>query len=237
MGIMVSLRTSSQYSLFKRMIYSLVDSLEPKKIIISSGYFQERSLNSSYKVLDEVGTHLVKGYAQSATLCELLYDNQVEDITIIGARGDLPGYQNFVSDMRAEMQALHANQNQPICPQIHAYLHNQTEWHAKVILFIDSNDDIIGGIVGSSNFTRRAYGDSFPVGTNNSFNMEADTFIFADVHWDNVYTAAEMISGTDNQMNVFLARDVHRNPETDSLNDIYDKIKNLIYNTNDFTTY
>jgi hypothetical protein len=94
---------------------------------------------------------------------------------------------------------------------------DDTNWHAKVaVLQCDSDAQIVGGIVGSSNLTNHAYMLAPP-----TFNMEADTFIYNPIYKDYFINALRKIHRTSSSE---IEKHIELNENTDSIEIIHSEV-------------
>lgn len=169
MGMIIALRDSNDQSHFKEIMLELFDKFGIDEVLICSGYYQEelpfidnktnKVLISKYKVTLDVNS------AQENLIMKLRGIPRITTVGIKGTAGSFwdTSYRNFVSDLRSNLGP----------DVVNAYADKSGSWHAKEMIML-SGGHAVAGIIGSSNFTKRAYG-SFP---NQEFNVEADTIIY-----------------------------------------------------------
>ncbi len=154
MGFGIFLRENERVSYFQRAIVGLIDTPGVSKIVLCSGYVSE---GTQFSISDEL-----KKTMKRAT------PGGIREIEIVGGmfRGtygkvNLAKYRSFINNLRRYCRTVP-----------HRAINDR--WHAKVALGIDSKDEPIAGIVGSSNLTRPAYGEG-----RRDFNHEADVLIWS----------------------------------------------------------
>ena len=96
------------------------------------------------------------------------------------------------------------------------------------------NGNPVAGVIGSSNFTHPAYGSA----VDDSFNVEADTYIFNSEHEEQLYRAVQEYQLQDDGTAILVTRydPVMNNgrSEMDLLRDHYNYIMNEIGNPNNY---
>ncbi len=170
MGIVITIRDSDQFSYFQELSMELLRVTNPEVVLISSGFFQEHDhhplpTTTEYNFSQDKDSH-------GNSLVDLLPGKQV---ILVGHRSS--NDQSFFNLKENLIDALGA-------ANIKTFIHKHRKWHAKIMLMrktIDQELHTVACIVGSSNCTLPAFGDIHSLGfRGNGFNMEADTFIFAN---------------------------------------------------------
>ena len=185
MGIVVMIRNNKQMSYFRECLLGLMALDVADEIYLSSGFFQEYlefpgHNYHTYYVTAEKNIH-----DQSLTT---VLQNKVnfKSIILVGCKEDnktksgitvpLPNVksvqkaQNWTESFRnfyVQMRNAYPNK------QVTAYYAKKLNWHAKISVFCEKGIPV-AGIIGSTNFTRPAFGAT------QFYNVEADVLLFDD---------------------------------------------------------
>lgn len=147
MPIAVVLRNSIQVNLFADVLLSAVRLEGITEILLCSGFFQEGRGKFSASAHRD--------------LARAMTESEAEVITVgVHNGGWRHDYESFVNALRAEGASVDSR-------RMSSY-----HWHAKVAIVSDGEGPL-AGIIGSSNMTRSAFGDSAP------FNFEADVVLWS----------------------------------------------------------
>ncbi|MBF0240496.1 MAG: phospholipase D family protein [SAR324 cluster bacterium] len=150
MPLAIIFRKNLDQNIFRDLIINILDSTQSDEALICSGFFQENFKKSDYQV------SLEKGFA---TVCA----SRKINLTTIGIHNNTwkQSYQNFKVNMLA------SNVN------IKCFYKNGLAWHAKVFIALKNSIPVFG-IIGSSNFTSKAFS------TAGKFNNECDVVLWTD---------------------------------------------------------
>lgn len=231
MGMIITLRDSANTSYFKEIMLEIFDKFMIDEVLICSGYFQE---NKPYKDDDDnlmIGSYKATLDVNSNHKNLITQLRGVEKITIVGIKGDDSGYwnvsyKNFVQDLRNNLGT----------NVVTAYADKSGSWHAKEMIMLYQGH-AVAGIVGSSNFTRAAYG-SFP---NQNFNIEADTTIYrSDMDGDmRRFVSVLRENGEEDSFLIIAPYDANLNggDEVQLLDKQYQKVMDMIADSEQFDRF
>lgn len=145
MSLLIIFRKSAPVNRFHDLLIKAIESGEGDSALLCSGFFQEMNNYSA---------------AFDSGLCCALRNNNVS-ITTIGVHNNQ--WRRRYVEFRNKLVSCGNNVNAYLCHNYH--------WHAKVFI-LKKNDIPIFGIIGSSNMTRNAFGNTVP------FNFEADVVLW-----------------------------------------------------------
>ena len=150
MGIRIILRREAAINMFRDLLINTACSNIGDKILICSGFFQERK-SSRYSASSE------KNFIHK-------FKKTKKEIITIGIHNYtwLGSYMNFVNEFR--------NLGIPI----KAFKRKRFNWHAKMY-FLFEKDTPIFAIIGSSNITRNAFSDNVPFNIEADVVLWSDT--------------------------------------------------------------
>lgn len=231
MGVIITLRDSSDTSYFKEIMLEIFNVFSIDEVLICSGYFQE---NKPYR--DEHNNLQISRYQVTVDKNSnheslLTHLNGIEKITTVGIKGD-PGsdwdtsYRNFVQSLRDKLGP----------NVVKAYADKSGSWHAKEMIMLYQGH-AVAGIIGSSNFTRPAYG-SFK---NQNYNIEADTVIYksdVDEEMSHLISVLREDGGEDSFL-IVAPYDANLNggDEVELLDKQYRKVMKMIADSDKFDTF
>lgn len=154
MPLAITLRTNLQANHFNRIFVTALNTGVPDEVLLCSGFFQENLRGSAFQASLEPG--FVTG----------LVANKIRLTTVgIHHAGWFGSYQTFRNNLVRRGVTLTALYKPSL------------KWHAKIAIFKQAGDPVLG-IIGSSNMTSSAFGTlSNPIPPRN-FNYESDVIIW-----------------------------------------------------------
>ena len=166
MGVIISLRERENLSWFKRFVFLILNHGGIDEVFICSGYFQEKHMkfHPEYEATKE--EHFGKTLAKKLS--------EIKTVTLVGAKAKadtsdefskawFESYKNFHNALKAERDSKSG---------LSAYIDKNGNWHAKEFIAL-KNGKVVAGVIGSSNFTRLAFGEN-----QGYFNEEADVMLY-----------------------------------------------------------
>jgi hypothetical protein len=174
MGVAIFLRSRLAPNHFRHLMLNSLNTGIGDNALLCSGFFQENFVSWG-----RMGNYQV---SSDGDLPSILSNNNIR-LTTVGIYNDtwLASYRNFCNNLR--------DGGVNVTAKVSARFH----WHAKIFILKQGNTPVLG-IIGSSNMTRRAFGE---VG---DFNNEADVFIWEDNKYNNLDS---LLNSTIQQLNEF----------------------------------
>ena len=156
MGLAIFLRKRLTPNHFRDLLIGSINTGLGDNALLCSGFFQENQESWGRRGHYQVSTE--------GNFSQILINNKI-NLTTVGIYNDywLDSYRNF----RNNLQAAGVTVTAKVATQFH--------WHAKIFVLKKGATPIFG-IVGSSNMTRRAFGQE------RDFNNEADVIMWDDKH-------------------------------------------------------
>lgn len=155
MGTILFIRKTDTHSFFRRALFSIIECPGAENIIIGSGYFQELPNRTNYSASED-------------DLKDVLNNSNIKKVYVLGCMSSSrQNMRTFINNIRA----IQHNGNPRF--QVEPSRRNFSHWHAKFSLVFDNQHRPLAILIGSSNLTRRAYGEN-----NDAFNVEADALIW-----------------------------------------------------------
>jgi hypothetical protein len=149
MGLIIALRVDKNTSYFRRYLRVLISQDEVNHVVLCSGYIEERL--PGYSVIRDELWDIIRAKASKSSL----------ELETLGGmfRGKWGGvnrsqYIRFVKSIRIR-KTMNRVTNLTYLP----YVARKKNWHAKISLFMKDKEPL-AAIIGSSNLTRPAYGES-----------------------------------------------------------------------------
>ncbi len=231
MGMIITLRDSSDKSYFKEIMLEIFNKFMIDEVLICSGYYQEEKPYKDNKGITHVNNYKVTKDANSNHENLITQLSKVEKITTVGIKGNSgsewdTSYKNFVDSLRNNLGT----------NIVDAYADKSGSWHAKEMIML-YKEHAVAGIIGSSNFTKAAYG-SFP---NQNYNIEADTIIYrsdADTSMAQLVSVLREDGGEDSFLIVTpYDASLNNGDEVDLLDKQYRKVKSMITDPEKFDRF
>lgn len=231
MGMIITLRDSSDTSYFKEIMLEIFNVFSIDEVLICSGYFQENKPYRDKQNKQKVSSYQVTVDQNSNHESLLTQLNGIDKITTVGIKGDFgsdwdKSYRNFVQNLRDNLGP----------NVVKAYADKSGSWHAKEMIMLYQGH-AVAGIIGSSNFTKPAYG-SFK---DQSYNIEADTVIYksdGDKKMSRLVSVLREDGGEDSFL-IVAPYDAKLNggDEVDLLDKQYRKVMNMIVDPDKFDMF
>lgn len=231
MGMIITLRDSSDISYFKEIMLKIFNEFTIDEVLICSGYYQENKPYRDENDNLQIGSYRVTLDINSNHENLITQLSRVEKITTVGIKGSSGSdwdvsYRNFVENLRYSLGK----------DVVDAYVDKSGSWHAKEMIMLYQGH-AVAGIIGSSNFTRAAYG-SFP---NQNCNIEADTIIYrsdADTSMAQLVSVLREDRGEDSFLIVApYDASLNNGDEVDLLDKQYQKVKSMITDPEKFDRF
>ena len=179
MGLIIALRRTGDISYFRRYLHRVVSISDVDKILLCSGYISE---GKRYSVLkDKLWEYICSGGT----------GKRLNIVTVAGRfRSHTDSYAikygDFVQGIRDRINKA-GLQDWSITP----WYAEKRNWHAKIAMSI-SNGEPLAAIIGSSNLTGPAYGETGSRGMPSLFNHECDVVIWKkDTSLDSLFIDGE----------------------------------------------
>lgn len=246
MGVIISLRDSDEVSYYKEMIMGMIDQYHPDELLISSGYFQEVDaynviVPTSYNITRDTnfnGDRFIDLLATVSTITIVgVKDTRDPNYATRTMRNGLPCWQRQFDILVQNLRTLLPNST------INAYSDTTGSWHAKETILLCDNIPVSGAL-GSSNFTRPAFGhDLRPVGTPqttpinhtiNNHNRETDVYLFNELFLPNARRTVQAVNENGETVTMILTtidtQTTGGRTETDILREQYNLIMRTIVN-------
>ena len=154
MPIEITLRTKGSTSPFRNRLKWLCSLPVGDRLILCSGYFQEKNYKGGYSILND---DLLKAIQKSGKI------TSIEIVGLMGSIHKSKGIRNFHNSLRSA--GFRVDIFQPL----------NHKWHAKIAIRVDKDTPLIA-IIGSSNLTRPPYG----ITTKSDWNYECDVTMWDD---------------------------------------------------------
>lgn len=222
MGMIITLRDSSDKSYFKEIMLDLFNKFTIDEVLICSGYFQEELPYKDKNNKQQVSTYKATLDIDSNHQNLVTKLRNVDRITTVGIKADAgsywnTSYRNFVQNLRNSLGT----------GVVTAYVDKDGSWYAKEMIMLYQGH-AVAGIIGSSNFTKAAYGSY----QNQNYNIEADTIIYkSEVDTAMAQLAAVLREdGGEDSFIIVAPYDANQNngDETDLLDKQYQRVMDMV---------